>query len=192
VRIAKKPTIGPLITVHIVVPKGETRMQNYKIRPVKPGDGEGINALRRMPGVFENILGIPSERSKRNEDFILSMGANTHMFVAVMTLEGKDIIVGTAGLNVMENPRLRHSGSVGIMVHKDYHRMGIGHALMETLLDVADNWLMLIRIELTVFHDNEKAINLYKKLGFETEGLKKKAAIRNGQFEDEYLMARVK
>jgi putative acetyltransferase len=51
---------------------------------------------------------------------------------------------------------------------------------------------MLIRVELTVFADNERAIALYKKLGFVEEGLKKKAAIRNGQYEDEYLMARIK
>jgi len=30
----------------------------FSIRPVEIGDGKGINALRRMPGVFENILGI--------------------------------------------------------------------------------------------------------------------------------------
>ncbi|MCK8058988.1 MULTISPECIES: GNAT family N-acetyltransferase [unclassified Fusibacter] len=167
-------------------------MKTYKIRPVKPGDGSGINELRRMPGVFENILGIPSERSKRNEDFILNMGANTHMFVAVMAVEGQDIIVGTAGLNVMDNPRLRHSGSIGIMVHKEYQGIGIGQALMETLLDVADNWLMLVRVELTVFSDNERAVKLYTKLGFETEGLKKKAAIRNGQYADEYMMSRIR
>ncbi len=35
---------------------------------------------------------------------------------------------------------------------------------MTSLLDIADNWLMLVRIELGVFVDNEKAINLYKSL----------------------------
>ena len=40
----------------------------FYIRPINIGDGKGINELRRMPGVFENILGIPSERIKRNED----------------------------------------------------------------------------------------------------------------------------
>ena len=165
---------------------------NYEIRPVKAGDGEGINLLRRMPGVFENILGISSERIKRNEDFIMHMDANAHVFVAVVMVEGEEIIAGMAGLHVNANHRLRHSGGVGIMVHTDYQRMGIGRALMDTLLDIADNWLMLVRVELTVFSDNEKAIALYRKLGFETEGLKRKAAIRNGVYEDEYLMARIR
>ena len=42
----------------------------FTIRPVCLGDAKGINELRHMPGVFENILGIPSERIKRTEDHI--------------------------------------------------------------------------------------------------------------------------
>lgn len=166
-------------------------MIDYEIRPVRAGDGKGINLLRRMPGVFENILGIPSERIQRNESFIENMDPNAHVFVAVVHEGGNEIIAGMAGLHVSANHRLRHSGAVGIMVHKSYQGMGLGSTLMKTLLDIADNWLMLVRVELTVFTDNEKAINLYKRLGFEEEGLKRKAAIRNGKYEDEYLMARI-
>lgn len=74
----------------------------------------------------------------------------------------------------------------------NFQGKGVGTKLMEAIIDVADNWLMLVRVELTVFTDNEKAINLYKKFNFEVEGLKKKAAIRNGEYVDEFIMARVK
>ena len=164
----------------------------FLIRPIDIGDGKGINELRRMPGVFENILGIPSERVKRNEDFIMNMDDNQHQFVAVRkNKNNEEEIIGTAGLTVNINPRTRHSGGIGIMIHKDYQNMGVGTALMEALLDVADNWLMLIRVELTVFEDNKKAIHLYEKFGFEKEGLKRLAGIRNGKYENEYLMARI-
>lgn len=68
--------------------------------------------------------------------------------------------------------------------------MGIGKKLLEEILDIADNWLMLVRVELGVYTDNEKAIGLYKSLGFEKEGIKKYSAIRNGKYVDEYMMAR--
>lgn len=165
---------------------------DFLIRPLDIGDGKGINALRRMPGVFENILGIPSERVKPNEDFVINMDSNQHHFVAIAkTQNGEDIIIGSIGLNVNAKHRLRHSGSIGIMVHKDYQNMGVGAALMKAIIDIADNWLMLIRVELTVFEDNEKAIHLYEKFGFQKEGLKRLAAIRNGKYENEYLMARI-
>lgn len=164
----------------------------FLIRPIEIGDGKGVNALRRMPGVFENTLGIPSERVKRNEDFIMNMDGNQHQFVAVVqNKNGEEEIIGTAGLTINSNPRLRHSGGIGIMIHKDYQNMGVGTALMEALLDVADNWLMLIRVELGVFEDNKRAIHLYEKLGFKKKGLKRLAAIRNGKYENEYLMARI-
>jgi putative acetyltransferase len=40
------------------------------------------------------------------------------------------------------------------------------------LLDLADNWLKLVRVELDVFSDNQKAISLYQSCGFEIEGKK--------------------
>ena len=165
----------------------------FYIRPTRTSDAAGINELRRMIGVFENILGIPSERIKRNEDYIANMDENTHSFVAVSKdNDGNDIVIGNAGLVVHSNPRTRHCAGIGLMVHKDYQGMGVGSALLEALIDIADNWLMLIRVELTVFVDNERAIALYEKFRFVKEGTKKKASIRNGVYVDEFIMARVK
>lgn len=76
------------------------------------------------------------------------------------------------------------------MVDPDYHGQGVGNGLMETLIDLADNWLMLVRIDLTVFMDNKAAIRLYEKFDFVKEGILKYGAIRKGHYEDLYLMAR--
>lgn len=166
---------------------------DFWIRPIQVGDGAGINKLRRMKGVFENILGIPSERIKQNEDGIANLDAGVHQFVAMTADENKnEIIIGTAGLHVAANPRKRHSAGIGMMVHIDYQGMGVGTKLLGCLIDIADNWLMLERIELNVFTDNEKAISLYKKFGFVTEGTLRKASIRSGNYVDEFIMARVK
>ena len=60
-----------------------------------------------------------------------------------------------------------------------------------TLVDVADNWLNLRRLELTVYVDNEPAIRLYKKFGFEIEGTRRADAFRDGVYVDSYAMARL-
>ena len=52
--------------------------------------------------------------------------------------------------------------------------------------------LRVDRIELTVFADNEPAIAVYKKHGFEIEGTGKRYALRNGEYVDAYYMARMK
>ncbi|WP_196001059.1 GNAT family N-acetyltransferase [Clostridium sp. 1001271B_151109_B4] len=165
---------------------------DIKIRPIRIEDAEEINALRIMDGVRENILGITSERIYRSKNFISGLNNNAHMYVAEIIEDEGSKIIGTIGLHVSENPRLRHCGSIGIMVHKDYQQMGIGKKLMATVIDLADNWLMLKRLELGVFTDNVRALNLYKSFGFEIEGTKKCSAIRNGNYEDEYIMGRIR
>jgi L-phenylalanine/L-methionine N-acetyltransferase len=79
-----------------------------------------------------------------------------------------------------------------MMVRDDWQGKGVGKALMQAVIDLADKWLNLTRIELTVFTDNESAIALYRKFGFETEGALRKYAFRDGEFVDAYAMARVK
>ena len=165
----------------------------YNIRAVCMRDCEGINRLRRMPGVFENILGRPSERVMDTEAFIQNLGKDDHEFVAVIPDEtGRETVIACGGLHIFPNPRLRHSAGIGLMVHADYQNRGIGTKMMETILDVADNWLMLKRLELGVFTDNVRAIKLYEKMGFVQEGIKRNAAIRNGEYIDEMMMARLK
>lgn len=165
-------------------------MLDFTIRPVRIEDAAAVNEIRRMDGVRENILGIISERLTRSEDFIKGLSKNDHLLVAEVEEKGMKKVVGMIGMNVSSNPRLRHSASVGIMVHVDYQGKGIGTALFKKVIDLADNWLMLTRLELTVFVENDRAVKLYKSLGFQIEGTRKYGAIRNGQYADEYLMAR--
>ena len=168
-------------------------MEAFTIRPTRSGDGPGVAALRRMPGVRENILGFPAERDETVEEKISASIKDKHQFVAVVRDErGGELIIGTAMLSLFPNPRLRHSATVGLMVHADYQGRGVGTALLKELLDLADLWLMLKRVELGVLSDNKKAIRLYEKFGFQKEGTRKMAVIRNGEYVDEDIMARIR
>lgn len=165
---------------------------NFYIRPVEPGDAKSINRIRVMPGVYENMLAVPSERVSYVEDYIENLCENNHEFVAVTEVNpGEEQVIGMAGLNVYSGPRMRHSATLGIMVHKDYQNMGVGTALMEKLIDLADNWLRLVRIELTVYEDNLRAIRLYEKFGFEKEGIKRMGAVKAGKYANLIMMARI-
>jgi putative acetyltransferase len=77
-------------------------------------------------------------------------------------------------------------------VRDDWQGKGVGTALMQAGIDLADKWLNLTRLELEVYTDNEAAIRLYKKFGFVIEGTLVRFAYRDGQFVDVYAMARLR
>jgi putative acetyltransferase len=157
------------------------------IRPVRPEDAEAAYALRLLPSVIDGTLAIPSTRIEETRRRFERLGPDDHTFVAVV--DGQ--LVGMAGLHVGTG-KLRHSGSLGIMVHDQFQGRGIGRELLEALLHIADNFLGLTRVELEVFPDNERAIRLYENCGFELEGRKRKAVWRHGEHQDSLLMARVR
>lgn len=161
-----------------------------KIRPIKKEDILFLNEMRVMPGVFENMTSLYSERIAQNEAFVQSLGPNIHMFVAEIVENGIEKVVGAASIHIHEKERERHAASVGIMVHREYQRKGIGKKLMQKLVDLSDNWIKLVRLELIVFTDNVAAVKLYESMGFVKEGVMKYAIVKNGSYHDAYLMAR--
>jgi putative acetyltransferase len=74
----------------------------------------------------------------------------------------------------------------------EWQGKGVGSKLLAAALDIADNWMNLQRVELSVFADNDAAISLYCKFGFETEGLLRDYAVRDGVLVDTLSMARLR
>ena len=158
-----------------------------EIRPIRSEDADAVHALRLLPSVIDGTMAIPSARIEETHRRLASLGPDDHTFVAVV--DGQ--IVGMAGLHVAPGKR-RHTGSLGMMVHDQFQGRGIGRELLEALLHVADNFLGLVRVELEVYPDNERAIRLYESCGFEHEGRKRKAIWRHGEHQDALMMARVR
>lgn len=124
---------------------------------------------------------------------MLALGKQDLMLVAELPDgRGQPQVVGSAGLHPAgASLRRRHAMSLGICVHPDAQRQGVGHALMAALCDWADNWAQVLRIELTVWADNAHAIRLYERHGFVGEGLHRAYALRDGQYVDALAMARL-
>ncbi len=101
-------------------------------------------------------------------------------------------VVGHLALSVYANPRTRHSGHFGIAVRDDWQGRGVGTALVRAALDIADNWLNLTRLDLRVYVDNAPAIALYERFGFVKEGTHRRFALRDGEYVDAHVMARLR
>ena len=84
-----------------------------------------------------------------------------------------------------------HCGTLGIGLLPAFRGKGIGRELMRRTIDAAFA-VGLTRVELTVRETNANAIALYKRLGFEVEGLHQNAVCIEGQYENLYSMALLK
>jgi putative acetyltransferase len=137
--------------------------------------------------VLDGTYSLPSERVESNRQFLAGLTADDHVLVA--EIDGR--VMGIAGLHV-RGGKQRHVAALGIAVHDRYQGQGIGRQLMAALLDLADNWLGLLRVELEVFADNTRAIGLYESLGFRHEGRRVKGVFRRGGYADTLTMARLR
>lgn len=155
------------------------------IRPIRIDDWEAVGEIRLQPQVMEFTTAMPSER--RGRAFIEALTPNDHVMVA--QLDGR--VIGLAGLHIGGAKR-RHVATIGIAVHDAYAGRGVGRALMESLLSIADDWLGLVRVQLEVDAINERAQKLYQSLGFVVEGRQPKAYFTAGRYADAILMGRVR
>jgi L-phenylalanine/L-methionine N-acetyltransferase len=157
------------------------------IRKAEPTDADAIWKCYTAPMVVRNTLQMSYRSLESVRELLTKSGEGDHILVAVIDGE----VVGVIGLHTSSRPRVNHKGEIGMMVRDDWQGKGVGTAMMRAVIDLADKWLNLARIELTVFKDNEPAIALYRKFGFEIEGTHRKYAFRDGEFMDAYTMARI-
>ena len=129
----------------------------------------------------------PAMPSDRPVDFIARWGANDHVLVA--EIDGR--VVGYAGLHVRDGKR-RHSAWLGIAVHDEFPGRGCGVALMKALLELADKWIGLVRVDLEAERRERARHRHVSPLRLRRGGAAKKAYFAEGGYGDAVLMARVR
>ena len=162
------------------------------IRGIKLEDAEGFVSLVKqveesadfmMMEAGERTLSAEQQR-KRIEQ--MKSGGNSTILLAEEDgkLVGYLIVVGG------DAKRVLHRGYLVIGILNEFRGQGIGTKLFSHL----DDWAKahhISRLELTVVIQNEMAVALYKKSGFEIEGTKRNSLLIDNVFYDEYYMAKL-
>lgn len=166
------------------------------IRRAEPSDAAAYARIMAEPAVLANLMQLPytsqsqwharlTETSQLNKTDLLLVAERPDP-------HGDPQVVGTAGLHPVSGAlRRRHAMMLGISVAQEAQGQGVGQALMAAMCDWADRWGQVLRLELTVFVDNPRAIALYRRHGFQEEGRHLGFALRDGRYVDAMSMARM-
>lgn len=156
------------------------------IRRAELSDAAQIQRVYASSNTLSGTLQLPYPGVDMWQERLRQVDPNDILLVAMYD----GVVVGTGGLHTEKKVRRRHVANIGMGVADSFTGRGVGSALLVELLSLADNWLNLSRLELTVFCDNAAAVHLYGKFGFEIEGKHRAYALRNGVYADAYAMAR--
>ena len=161
----------------------------HEIRPITaddiPGFHKALDAVAREQKFLFFLEAPPLEQMRH---FVLN---NIREGRPQFVVFANDEIAGWC--DVLPNARrtlCAHCATLGMGLLPGYRGQGIGRELMQRALDAAIAF-GFTRIELTVREANVNAIALYRKLGFETEGLHRNAVCIEGSYENTLSMALV-
>ena len=164
--------------------------KNLLIRNARKEDAaEVINYLNVVGGESDNLLFGANEfhmTVEQEEKYIESLENSPTSILLVGIVEGKIICVGN--ISAPKRKRIAHQGDIAMSVSKEFWGLGAGTHLMTALIDFAKSTGKLEILHLMVRADNERAIALYKKMGFQEIGMYPKYTQINGIYFDDILM----
>lgn len=161
------------------------------LRSASASDAEKILVnFNKTHGETEYLLSYPGEKNftiGEEADFLQNKECSPSEAEICAIVDGR--IVGTAGVDAIGlREKIRHRASCGISIEKDYWGLGIGRALMTACIECAKQ-AGYSQLELEAVSDNERAIGLYRSLGFLEYGRNPRGfRTRDSQWQELVLM----
>lgn len=155
------------------------------IRHLESLDNSDIFDIYTYASVMEHT----SQIQYLSTDTVASLFNSPESYTLVAEHDSK--VVGHITIFQSTKARAKHSASLALAVHPDIHGKGIGKNLMKVAIEQSDNWLNLTRLELEVHEDNLTAISLYKRMGFEIEGIKRLSTFKYGKYINTVIMSQI-
>ena len=160
-------------------------MATIEIVPITQGHIEGLHRTLDIVARERRYLSfLEAPPLEATRAFILDLIEQGYpQFVA---LSGGEVI-GWCDVTPKPRPIYAHNGVLGMGLLPQFRGRGIGKRLIAQTLGAAQAF-GLERVELTVRENNVNAIALYKKVGFEIEGVQREAILVDGSYENLILM----
>ena len=145
-------------------------------------------AIASVPGTLASRPEEIDDAAVRNK--ILDLDLDDRGRGIYLVAEQAGTVVGHAFLEPLSLAATSHVVRLTIAVHEGHQRQGVGRALMNELLSWAQSNPRVEKVELQVRSSNERAITLYRALGFDEEGRKtRRLKLGPSEYLDDVYMA---
>ncbi|MBJ2156297.1 GNAT family N-acetyltransferase [Variovorax sp. IB41] len=162
------------MTVHSIVSTEERHFESLYL---------ALDTVAREKKYLAQIQAPPWEQSLAFYRNVLAEG-----FPHVVAVDAGGRVVGWCDVSPVFGHSRAHIGILGIALLPEARGRGLGTQLLQAAID--RSWARgLTRIELSVRADNLNAKALYERLGFEHEGLARRASLIDGIYHDAFRMA---
>ena len=161
------------------------------IRSAEENDAENlIDYLKITAAETPFLIREPDEITlsiEQEQAFIRAKKDSENELLLIAEIGGRHI--GNCSLmSIGGYKRYRHRCDIAIALYKEYCGLGVGKAMLETVLDIAKK-MGYEQAELEVIADNKPAIALYEKLGFKMYGtFPDNMKYADGSYVDAYWM----
>lgn len=157
------------------------------VRRAEPRDAEEM--ITHVNAVGAERVHIMTERFARTveEERAILRQDNPQASLFLVAFLGQEL-VGSANFARGQQSKNAHTAALGVALRREVRGLGLGTALM----NVGIRWARSVAIRkltLGVFATNERALRLYRRLGFVEEGRLRGQVILDGLPVDEILMA---
>ncbi|KEK21167.1 GNAT family N-acetyltransferase [Bacillus gaemokensis] len=161
------------------------------IRKAKVKDAREIVAIKKeIVETTEFFLRSPEEPQEKAEEYQKKIQTRQKNGGLTLVVEFNDQVIGFLSFSRSSYIRLHHAGSFGMGIKQEFSNIGIGTKFLSYFIEWAKEQEGLEKICLDVFSNNERAINLYKRLGFREEGRQiNQIRFKDGSYADIVFMA---
>lgn len=156
--------------------------------PIQESELGRVNELSNMPEIAEHFETIPPVSMEITRSLWNYMQSGV---VSLWGIHAQERIIGGAGFYAQPpGTRLSHIATFFLFLEPAFWGKGIGtHSIWFLETEVCKRGY--IRMECMVAAGNSKAMRLYEKLGYEREGVKKKAFYIDGEYADLIIMGKI-
>jgi RimJ/RimL family protein N-acetyltransferase len=163
------------------------------IKPTELADVPAIVALRNDPSTLLHLHDVNQYNGATTEQWLRTLPATAKRYSVFlwknsphMPAEAGDF-VGLVRIDRVDS--VNRNCMVGLDLVAEFRGRGLSAKVYAWLLDYLFHQLNMHMVYLEVLASNERAIHVYERIGFRSDGRLRQKVFRNGAYEDSIVMS---